>query len=119
MTSCSLKSLVAGAALLLSTTASSAPPAGGEPKASHAETTFVKVTFKVFVTEAGVPEKFEFVGVEPSISPSVQAGLVKSVSDSIKTWTFTPSKEHGKPIAGWVLLPVMVDLADPIPVGGT
>ena len=87
-------------------------------KASHAETTSVTVTYRIYLTEAGVPEKFEFVSIKPALSSSVQTELKEAVLKAVRTWSFTPKKEHGKAIAGWVVVPVIMDLADPIPVAG-
>ena len=99
-------------ALLLATSAF------GAAKASHAETTSVTVTYRIFVTEAGVPERFEFVSIKPPVSPSVQAELKETVLKAVRTWSFTPKMEHGKAVAGWVVSPFIMDLADPIPVAG-
>jgi len=56
-------------------------------------------------------EKFEFVGTGPPVSTSLQAALKKSVSATLPRMTLTPNKDHGKPIAGWVLVVSDVDLA--------
>jgi len=97
--------------MLLATSALAASAAGNESPSLPSDPTYVKVTFKVFVTETGSVEKFEFVGTEPPVSPSLQAALKKSVSASLPAMTLTPNKDHGKPIAGWVLVVSDVDLA--------
>ena len=94
------------------------PPRSDGAIASQSETTYVKVTFKVLVTEAGTAEQFEFVSVEPSVGVAAEAGFKKSVSKVLATWSFAPSKENGKAVSAWVVVPVMVDLAEPIPIVG-
>jgi len=106
-------------AVLLAISALGAPQIESSSNSPRPETTYVKVTFKVFVTEAGDPKDIEFVGIEPSVGASEQAALKESASEALKTWTFTPNKQNGKPVAEWVVVPVIIDLADPIPVVGT
>jgi len=120
MASYRLQSFVAGLALLLTTAACCAPQARDNSKPPHAETTYVKVTYRVFITDAGAPEKFEFVSIEPPVGSSVEEELKESVLKAVRAWTFTPMKEHGKAVAGWAVVPFMIDLANPIAVvGGT
>jgi len=101
-----------GLALLLATSAL------GAGKVSHAETTSITVTYRIFITEAGVPEKFEFVSIKPAVSPSVQEELKETVLKAARTWTFTPKKEHDQAVSGWIVSPFIMDLSDPIPVAG-
>jgi len=97
--------------MLLAMSALAASPAGDESRSLPSHPTYVKVTFKVFVTVTGSVEKFEFVGTEPPVSTSLQAALKKSVSATLPRMALTPNKDHGKPIAGWVLVVSDVDLA--------
>ena len=92
---------------------------GAAPKATPAETTYVKVICKVFVTELGLPKSVEVLAVEPSLDPSTRAVFEKSASEVVMTWEFTPTQENGKPVAGFVVVPVIIDLADPVPTSGT
>ena len=87
-------------------------------KLSNAETTSVTVTYRIYLTETGVPEKFEFVSIKPPLGSSVQSELKEAFLKAVRTWSFTPKKKHGKAVAGWVVVPVIMDLADPIPVAG-
>jgi hypothetical protein len=89
------------------------------PKATPLQTTYVNVTCKIFVTEAGIPKTAEVLAVKPTLAPAAQASIEKSVSQSVLTWEFKPNQENGRPVAGYIVVPVHIDLADPVPASGT
>jgi hypothetical protein len=93
---------------------------GAEPSKPHkSETTYVKATCKVFVTETGIPKSIEFVKFEPPIALSQQPAVKEAISKAMLTWTFKPKQEHGRPVAGYLTVPFNLDLGFPIPVDGT
>jgi len=96
-------------ASMLGTTYGATPSASS--KLSKSEMTYVKATFKVFVTEAGVPTSAEFVRTEPATPPDFQEWLKQTESKSILSWTFKPNQKHGKPVAGYLLVVIDIDLA--------
>jgi len=96
-----------------------AEPTHPNSKPQRSETTYVKATCKVFITEAGIPKSIEFVKFEPRIALSEQPAVKEAISKAILAWTFKPKQEHGKPVAGYVTVPFNLDLGFSIPVDGT
>jgi hypothetical protein len=76
----------------------------------------VKVTAKVFVTESGTAKSVEDLSVEPPLDASTEADFKKEATRALLTWTFKPSEENGKPVAAYVVVPVIIDMGEPIPV---
>ena len=91
----------------------------GSPKGAERKADFVNVTCKIFVTEAGVAKTVEVLAIEPALAPSAQASIKKAVSEAVLTWGFKPNQENGKPVAGYVVVPVHMDLAEAVPRSGT
>jgi hypothetical protein len=106
-------------AVLLTASVQAAVPTGVNSKTAPSQTDYVKVTCKVFVTEAGEPKTVEVLSIEPSLASSTRAAIEKLASQTLLTWTFTPNQESGTPVAGYLVVPVNIDLADPIPTSGT
>ena len=114
----SFQLFVASLALILLSGTQAATPVA-HSRTAQSETTSLKVTCKVFVTETGIPSNVEVLKIEPSVALSEQEKQTKEVTRVLLTWTFTPNKENGKPVAGYVVVPVIIDLAFPLPVSGT
>ena len=91
----------------------------GSPNGAERKADFVNVTCKIFVTEAGVAKTVEVLAIEPALAPSAQAGVKKAVSEAVLTWAFKPNEENGKPVAGYIVVPVHMDLAEAVPRSGT
>jgi hypothetical protein len=96
-----------------------AEPTHASSKPHKSETDYVKATCKVFVTEAGIPKRIEFLKFEPPIALSEQPAVKDAISNAVLTWTFKPRLEKGKPVAGYLTVPFNLHLAFPIPVDGT
>lgn len=91
----------------------------GSPSGTERKTEFVNVTCKIFVTEAGVAKTVEVLAIEPALALSAQASVKKAVSEAVLTWGFKPNQENGKPVAGYIVVPVHMDLAEAVPRSGT
>jgi len=116
---CSLVFLSVVVAFILAGFSSKSTRAEVKPKPLPHQTTAVTVTCKIFVTAEGSPKSVEVLKVEPSLGPSTRAAFEKAASKMVLTWSFTPNQEGGKSVAGYVVVPVIIDLADPVPVDGT
>jgi hypothetical protein len=62
---------------------------------------------KVYVTEQGVPKTVEVLSVDPHTA--ADAAIGEAVKKTVLTWEFTPNTKDGKPVAGYVTLPVEVN----------
>lgn len=63
------------------------------------------VTLRVWVDENGKPKS-----VKLAKKPSKAARpYVKAVMEAVMTWTFKPNVQDGKPVAGWVIVPAIVN----------
>lgn len=63
------------------------------------------VTLRVWVDENGKPKS-----VKLAKKPSKTARpYVKAVMEAVMTWTFKPNVQDGKSIAGWVIVPAIVN----------
>jgi len=102
------------AAFVLAANAFASAPNDAQRKAD-----FVNVTCKIFVTETGVAKTVEVLAIEPVLTPSAQASVKEAVSEAVLTWGFKPNQENGKPVAGYIVVPVHIDLAEAIPRSGT
>jgi len=102
-------------ALAMSVAANASAPASPNER-EPTEATYVKVTAKVFVTEAGIPKTVEILSVEPPLSPATEADFASTTKSALLTWTFRPNQENGRPVAGYVIAPVMIDISDNIPI---
>jgi protein TonB len=59
-----------------------------------------KVTLRVFVSAAGVPEKVE-IGAS-----SGSSRLDQAARDAVRQWKFVPARQGDQPVAAWVLVPI-------------
>ena len=83
-------------------------------EAKNAFTTAVTVTFKVLVDGSGVPQSMTFISIAPPVDAKDRRSLVDTASAALRTWTFNQHVEmNGKPVASYVTVPVILDLAEP------
>jgi len=102
-------------ALLLATSlgAGCAGSTGTKSKVTH-----IHVTCRVYVDEHGVAKKAEILNMEPATSMTEQAKR-DLISVAVLGKTFTPNQEGGKPVAGYLTVPLELDFDLPIPLNGT
>lgn len=73
-----------------------------EPDADH-----FTVWCKIWVSEDGIARTVEVLKVEPHTRSDAAVGA--SVKQAVLTWKFTPKTKDGKPLAGYVTVPVEVN----------
>jgi len=59
---------------------------------------------RVFVTEQGIAKSVEVRRVVPHTENDAAIG--EAVKAAVLTWTFRPNMKNGKPVAGYVTIPV-------------
>lgn len=94
------------------------PPEPGVRKPVTQSEYFV-FTCKIYINEDGTAKTVEVLSVSPPMDLQNRHNreLIKAVIDSALTWTFTPEQKNGKPVAGYAIVPISVDLAEPFKIG--
>jgi hypothetical protein len=72
----------------------------------------------VYVDEHGVAKNAAILSMEPAISMTEQAKH-DLIAIAVIGKSFTPNTENGKPVAGYITLPLDVDFDLPVPLRGT
>jgi|SRR6185437_10488163 len=80
--------------------------------------THIKFTCRVYVDANGIAKTAEIIKIEPAIEISDKAKQ-DLLSVSVLNKTFTPNQENGKPVAGYLTVPIDLDFDDPVPLDGT
>jgi hypothetical protein len=85
------------------------------------ESDYFELKCKVFINADGSAKTVEVLSTKPpmDLNNHQNKKLVDAVVNSAMTWTFNPNLKDGKPIAGYAIVPVHVDLAEPFKIGGT
>ena len=96
------------------------PPAPNIFKTPVTESEYFVITCKVYINEDGSARTVEVVSTSPPMDMRNRSNkeFVESVLTSVRTWTFNPNMKDGKAVAGYAIVPVSVDLAEPFKIGG-
>ena len=96
------------------------PPVAKTPKNLVTQSEYFVITCKVYINEDGSAKTVEVVSTTPPMDMHNRSNreFVESVLTSVRTWTFNPKMKDGKAVAGYALIPVSVDLAEPFKIGG-
>lgn len=68
------------------------------------DTSHYRIWCKVYVTEQGAAKTVEVLRVEPHTGSDATIG--EAVRKAVLSWKFKPNTENGKPVAGYVTIPV-------------
>ncbi len=68
-----------------------------------------KVTLKVLVDAKGDPVEAKVAKTDP---PDISSDLTDSAIAAVLQWKFNPSREHGKRVKGWALVPITYSLTE-------
>jgi TonB family protein len=68
-----------------------------------------EVTIKVLVDASGNPLEARVAKTDP---PDMSSDLTNSAIAAVLQWKFNPSREHGKPVEGWALVPITFSLTE-------
>jgi hypothetical protein len=82
---------------------------------------YFKVTCRVYINEDGTAKTVEVLSIKPPMDLKNRGNkkFADSIVESARTWTFNPEKKNGKPVAGYAIVIVDVDLAEPFKIGGS
>jgi len=97
-------------ALLLAT--GCAGSSGTKSKVTH-----IHLTCRVYVDVHGVVKSAEMLDIKPAISMTDQAKH-DLLSLALLGKTFTPNQKDGKPVAGYLTVPLDIDFDLPVPLNG-
>lgn len=86
--------------------------------AAKSKVTHIHLTCRVYVDVRGVVKSAEILDMTPAVSMTEQAkhGLL---SLALLGKTFTPNQEDGKPVAGYLTVPLDIDFDLPVPLNGS
>ena len=108
-----LKNLCSAALLLALLLAAGCAESGG----AKSRVTHIHLTCRVYVDVRGVVKSAEILDMKPAISMTDQAKH-DLLSMALLGKTFTPNQEDGKPVAGYLTVPLDIDFDSPVPLNG-
>ena len=96
------------------------PPEPNGQKKSVTKAEYFVFTCKIYVNEDGTARSVEVLSTSPPMNVHNRRNreFIESIVSSIRTWTFNPTVKDGKPVAGYIIAPLAVDLAEPFKIGG-
>jgi hypothetical protein len=96
------------------------PPAPKDRKTPVTKAEYFVFTCKIYINEDGTARTVEVLSTNPPMNMQNRSNkeFIESIVSSVRTWTFNPKMEDGKPVAGYAIVPVSVDLAEPYKIGG-
>ena len=84
---------------------------------TKSKVTHIHLTCRVYVDVHGVVKNAEILDMKPAISMTGQAKH-DLLSIALLGKTFTPNQEDGKPVAGYLTVPLDIDFDLPVPLNG-
>lgn len=87
------------------------------PSNKKIEVTHIHATFRVHVDEHGIVKSAELLDIVPAVSMTDRA-VRDLISMHLLGKTFTPDQVNGKPVAGYLTIPVDIDFDSPVPLNG-
>lgn len=73
----------------------------------------------MYVDEHGVAKNAEILDMKPAVSMMTERATRDLISIAVIGKSFTPNQEGGKPVAGYLTVPLDIDFDLPIPLNGT
>jgi len=96
------------------------PPVPKDRKTPVTKSEYFVFTCKVYINEDGTAKTVEVLSTSPPMDMhnSRNKEFIESVVSSVRKWTFNPDMKDGKSVAGYAIIPVSIDLAEPYKIGG-